>query len=382
MPYYIAQRKASSRKDAPASVIGVWPNTGLTHGSQLTPAMVGYGALGVTQSQLVADGVPSPDSFWRITVGMPRPPFIPAGNYVYNNNASNHGGTVPSGGMLIDGFSVPAGTWVCQFTDFQNTFYVEGTSGPGFVFRGCRFRGASRAPGWFNIVASPAPATSFWLHYSDFGGLGFLDAQYDESPLTMSYTSGTATLFRNYISLTSTGMNATDTNCTVVENLIEHIVFFYGDAGPPLESGPKHLNGIQWLGSPTNALVVRNKIVLENPDLNGREVNQTDAIMFNNSTGALLGTGTNIDGSTGYVVKDNWLGGGGYAEYGGLENGIPAQAANFKVTGNKFQTIGTWPLSGKFGPITNEPVWGSFGNIATNNRYGDGPNIGQLAFGS
>ena len=38
----------------------------------------------------------------------------------YNNDPNNHGGIVPAGGATIDGFTVPAGTWVAQFNDFGN----------------------------------------------------------------------------------------------------------------------------------------------------------------------------------------------------------------------------------------------------------------------
>ena len=116
-------------------------NTTITHGSQLTAAMTGPSALGVSTGQLVTISGPN-GKYWDISVGMARPSFVPAGDYVYNNDPNNHGGTVPAGGMTIDGFTVPAGVWVSQFYDFKNTMYIRGTTGPGMLFRGCRFRGA------------------------------------------------------------------------------------------------------------------------------------------------------------------------------------------------------------------------------------------------
>lgn len=344
--------------------------TTITHGSQLTTSMVGLAGLGITAGQLVTISGPS-GKFWDIQAGMARPSFVPAGNYVYNNDPNNHGGTVPAGGMVIDGFTVPAGVWVSQFYNFKNDMYIHGTSGPGILFRGCRFRGTTRAPGWFNIAYNPPANTSFWFFYSDFGGLGPADNQYDESPLTMSYTTGTATLYRNYISYTTTAMNATGVEVEAIENYVEKITCYYCPNSPPGESTSKHLNGFQFMGGPTRALILRNRIVLQNPDDAGRKIDQTDAIMFNDSTGALLGAGTNSDGSVGYQIRDNLLGGGGYTVYAGAESGNSANVRNFVLTGNKITTIGTWPNGGSYGPIAHQPAWGTYGNVKSNNTFAE-----------
>src|SRR5690348_8789932 len=66
--------------------------------------------------------------------------WCPSSDYTYDNSASNTGGVVPTGGLTIDGITVPAGAHVAQFRDFSGSvFSAQGQSGT-YVFRGCRFR--------------------------------------------------------------------------------------------------------------------------------------------------------------------------------------------------------------------------------------------------
>ena len=95
-----------------------WPNTGITHGSQLTRRWLGMEHLEIATNQLRATAVNGERISTWPTDGLPS--WIPNAPYVYNNDPNNHGGIVPAGGMLIDGFQVPAGTWVSQFNDFGN----------------------------------------------------------------------------------------------------------------------------------------------------------------------------------------------------------------------------------------------------------------------
>ena len=188
----------------------------------------------------------------------------------------------------------------------------------------------------------------------------------------MSYTTGTATLYRNYFSYTTTAMNAISVEVEAIENYVEKITCYYCPNSPPGESTSKHLNGFQFMSGPTRALVLRNHIVLQNPDEAGHPINQTDAIMFNdNYGGSLPGTGTNSDGSVGYQIRDNLFGGGGYTVYAGAESGNPADLRNLVLTGNKITTIGTWPNGGYWGPIAHQPDWGTYGNVKSNNTFAE-----------
>ena len=138
-------------------------------------------------------------------------------------------------------------------------------------------------------------------------------------------------------------------------------------------------------GGQTNALILRNVVILQSPDDAGRTINQTDAIYFKQEPGTFPGTGTNLDGSIGYAVKDNYAGGGGLTIYAGWDCSYGTCSAgslqNMKITGNQITTR-WWPNGGAIGPIAHEPAWGSYGNVATNNTWADGPRAGQLAFGS
>ena len=169
-----------------AQTAGTWGNlrlgtastnipTTITHGSQLTTSMVGPAALGVPISQLRKTPVNGKRIGTWPTDGLPS--WIPNAPYVYNNDPSNHGGIVPSGGMTIDGFAIPGGTWVAQFNDFGNdSIIINGNNDgkspnlPGIVFRGCRWRGASTAPGYLAVYNNSN--TNVWIFYSDAGGLG------------------------------------------------------------------------------------------------------------------------------------------------------------------------------------------------------------------
>src|SRR5262249_48880153 len=109
------------------------------------------------------------------------PSWIPDRPYVLTNDPNNYGGIVPSGGMVIDGFDVPEGVWISQFSDFDDQIIIYGDSAgqspafPGIMFRGYRWRGAMVAPGYLNVYKNSH--TRIWVTYSDAGGLGPADLQ-------------------------------------------------------------------------------------------------------------------------------------------------------------------------------------------------------------
>ena len=98
-------------------------------------------------------------------------------------------------------------------------------------------------------------------------------------------------------------------------------------------------------------------------------MSQTDAVSFFQDFGTFPGTGTNIDGSIGYQVRDNALAGGAYTIYAGRHRGAPADSVqNMVITGNKFSRQ-WWPRGGKYGVISAGAAWGSHGNIYDNNTF-------------
>lgn len=171
-----------------------------------------------------------------------------------------------------------------------------------------------------------------------------------------------------------TAIQPGSTGPQIIENFIEKITYFYGDPGPPGESGGKHLNGISLNGGQTNALLLRNKVLLQSPDEAGHTINQTDCVYFKQEPGKFPGTGTNVDGSRGYLVKDNYLGGGGYVIYAGWDASYgtptPGSLQNMQIVGNQITTQ-WWPNGGSGGPLAHEPTWGTYGNVKSNNTFAE-----------
>lgn len=337
--------------------------TTITHGSQLTSAMTGPGALGISSWEVMA--LPG-RGYWRGDTPLE---FSLASAYTYNNNLANKGGVVPAGGVAIDGFTVPAGVIVVQFRDFSaGNFYL--TSSQNYLFRGCRFRGPSVSIGYFNC--DPAHTGFLRLHFNDLGGLGSASGDSNNVPIDIKAASGLV-IYRNRIQFTTTGIQwniAAPTD--IIENFISDLTTFGTTA---------HLNGIMSNGGETCCRILRNNVVIQHPDTSGRDVSQTDCIGFFQDFGAFPGTGTNTDSSVGYFVDSNYVGGTGYCFYAGVNPGKPPTSVNNLKFTNNLVTTSVFSTGGSFGPITAEPPWTSQGNAATNNKWNDGTNVGQLAFG-
>lgn len=346
----------------------------LSHGKDLTRAMVGPAGLGIPTSALRKTAVNGARITTWPTDGLPS--WIPNAPYIYDNNPANHGGIVQAGGIVIDGLNVPEGTWVAQFNDFDEGMLVAGNNDdtspklPGIMFRGCRWRGAVKAPGYLNVAKNSN--TVIWLLFCEAGGLGPQDIQYNEVPFSITDATSNSIFLRNYISYTTTAIQPGASGPQIIENYVEKITLYYNGAPPPGETWGKHLNGISLNGgAQKNALVLRNKVLLQSPDDAGRLVNQTDCIAFFQDSGSFRGTGTNIDGSVGYLVKDNYIGGGAYCIYAGMNAGKPADSVrNMVLIGNQVTTQ-WWPSGGSYGPLAAQPVWNSYGNVKSNNTFAE-----------
>jgi hypothetical protein len=389
----------------------------ITHGEQLALASVGPWNLQTTaqgSESLEVVAVPS-RGYFR---GDAPEEFIPNQTYIYNDDPANKGGTVPAGGLTIDGYFVPAGTMVCQFQDLSGSdMYFQGMTGT-FLFRGCRFRNNSTGDSAQFNVANSGSGLTIHTHYCDFGGLG---PNEPDGPFIKMIGGSNHRVYRCYFSYLATAIQPNVQGMEITENIIDKITYYYGEAGTSgagPDSTTKHLNGISTEGGLTSLIIQRNRITVPSPDEStaaggtnpgqpsygsqsgqlgygsgsnpGRLTTQTDCIALFTLQGDNIG-----DDTTGIQIKDNYLGGSGYCLYGSG----PA-AKNNVYTGNKFTTK-WWTDGANHGPYTGSVVFGSNGNVNSGNVWtddygtggdgctaltdrqypaGDGPRIGQTAF--
>ncbi len=335
----------------------------ITLGSQLTLAMTGPWALqGVTQGSETFARVMSgsynnySDTSWR-----------PTDTYVYNNSPSNAGGIVPAGGMTIDGYAVPAKTVVLQFCDCSNWggLYFDADDGTSVMFRGCRFRptGGYSAPGFLNVHAF---THNIYAFFCDVGSAAPYTSTTNYLQVGFQIQNGIFTAYRNYISYVVTGMQPNSDHSECTENYICQVTLY---------NPGEHLNGISYAGGETCILCLRNNITLPRVDVLGNTIAQTDCIALFQDFGNYPGTGTNRDGSVGYKVDSNYVGGGGYCFYGTQGSGSSANA----VFSNNQVTTTIWPKGGYYGPAAHL-LSGRNGNLSTNNTWYDGRNAGRIAF--
>jgi hypothetical protein len=345
----------------------VGPNALLASASYPAPSSASSGPLTLAP-------LPVGFTFWRInsTPGSGQftlPNLWSAGAttpYVLSNSPANLGGIVPAGGMVIDGYPVVAGTYVFQFMDLSLGGFLLLSGGPPVMFRGCRIRAAASSPGFFNSETGGYTG-QFYAHFCDFGGAG--PASECDIALQVTDTGGQR-LLRNYISWVGSGIipSAPSVFCDVIENLIEDITLF---------TGTLHLNGLKFQGGDTNCRWLRNCIVFDRYDALGNQVTQTDPVGLIPTFGAFAGTGINSDGSTGYFIQGNFVGGGGYCMYLG-SNSSNSPVSNMTLTGNLW-TAGQWPNGGANGASAFAPPsgWGASGNSQSANLWADGPNAGM-----
>ncbi len=360
---------------------GSIPGGTITHGDELTLSNVGPWTLqGVakgseTLSTLTTLQLSERLSTWP-TDG--KPSWIPSTDYVYDNNPSNYGGVVPAGGMIIDGYNVPAGTWVCQFRDLSNGGVIisgdnSGTSAawPGVVFRGCRMRSTWTAPGWFN-QNSQSPGGLIWIMYSDAGApaLSLNPADMCES---IFETQGLDTRGGDHLYVIRTYLSNATTLC-FGRNSGDAFIENYGEGVSDFGDSTKHLNGIANSGGQECTLWLRNHLVF--PLESGSTI-QTDVIQMAADNGTYMGTGTNLDGSPGYTIKDNYLGGAQYILQLGLDKtNTVNDVRNVRVIGNKI-TTSVWANGGSAGISYKNPDFTLYGNTWSGNVWADGASAGQ-----
>ena len=290
-------------------------------------------------------------------------------------------GSCGAGGAVIDGYLYPAGTYVLQFMDFSQApdgFYVTSNSFP-LLLRGCRFRTVSlSAPGLLNCTEYN---NFIGVHYCDIGVTSAVCTD-GAVPVALDINGTSITgvrILRNYMSYVGTGVqpNAGSGAASVINDTIENYVekLSWFAANTP----GQHLNGICVNGGNPNWLLARNYVVAVTPDEAGNVIDQTDCLGLFEDFGSFPGTGTNSDGSVGYVVSGNYVGGTGYCIYLNASQPDIGMISNLRFT-NNLVTTSVYPAGGSFGPLANAPVWGTQGNSEANNLWADGPNAG-MSFG-
>lgn len=356
---------------------GTMPGGDVTHGDQLTLAHVGPWAVqGVAQGAETLRTVSGASLSERVSNWHPRPSWIPGTTYNPNDTSNtNYGGIVGVGGVTIDGRTYAAGTYIVQNTNFSGntTIIIEGvggTSGPfvGIVFRACRMRNYYAAPGFYS-QNSQSTGGIVAFHYCDAGGVDLVTPC--ESAFESSLHLGASDrqhILRCYISKVTSGAFGRNHGDSFVENYLREVT----DFGNPAY----HLNGFANSGSETATLWLRNNMVLVKQS---GSTQITDVIQFAADNGSYPGGGTNVDGSSGYWIKDNYLGGANYTLQLGQDTGRSTTMSNCTVSGNKF-TTSLYANSGESGLGYKGPsgayAWGSSGNTWTGNTWADGVNAG------
>jgi hypothetical protein len=351
------------------------PGGAVIHGQQLTVDHVGPWTL-----QSVAKGSESLASTtsgqlaerYSTFPGNSRPSYIPGTDYVYDDDPANHGGIVPAGGMTIDGYDIPAGTWVVQFRDLSaSSVIIEGDCGgtgstfPGVLFRGCRMRGPFSAPGWFNQNGQ-SPGGIIWALYCDGGAV--TTTAMCESIFESKGVSDADHLYviRCFLTRATTLVFLRHSGDAAIENWCDEVQDF-GDSS-------KHLNGIGNSGNQTATMWLRNHMVMaQQPG----STQLTDIIQMAADDGPYPGTGFNLDGSQGYQIRDNYLGGAAFVLQLGVDKAnTSADVSNIVATGNKV-TTSLYANGGSSGLGYKGPTWGVQGNTWSGNTWADGSDAGE-----
>ena len=302
----------------------------------------------------------------------------PTTAYAYNNNPANHGGIVPGGGLVIDGFPVAAGALVFQFMDLSagGPNLQNGVATGGVVFRGCRFRGYQDPSSSGFITVESDCTVPLYIMYGDFGGVGIdVTDQYSSNSLN-SLATKALVAYRNYFSLHGTAIQpngwagGSGEGCDVIENFMEKWV--YNPAG-----GGDHDNGVSASGGGWTCFRwLRNYIVIEATDANGLDLTQTDCMSIGSDGGASnLGTGTNADGTGGFQIRNNYCAGGSDSYYLGYNGTNTVSGLNFA---SNLLSTSSWPDGGNSGAVSFVPPWTGTTplNTKSGNLWADGPDAG------
>ncbi len=273
--------------------------SGLTHGKDLTVAMVGPAAIGITSFTASGNSVGIYDAS-----SAPYLQQIPA-------SATYDGVTVTGPHLLMQGVSISGS--------------IDVYAAMPVVIRGCKIRGS----GYWSVYPRPG-AGPVYILYSDLGGTA-IGAASDEVITTSN--DGHNVFLRNYISLGGDGFSMGSQNDQVLENYVEMFD----------PSGGAHNDGLQAAGDNNGLLIARNKILLN--------TGETGAINLGAWGGALAQ----------YVTIDaNYFAGGGWTFYGGGGQATPSH--DISVTNNVFgfdfhSTVGAYGPGPAYWDTGHNNVW-------------------------
>lgn len=315
------------------------------------------------------------------------------------NDLDLHEGKVTGSPVVIDGFTVPVGTYICQFRDFPDgyDFYCQTTTLP-IMFRGCRFRSATGlgGAGLFNDNGS-AGSQHIYLHYCDLG-LNGGELAADASGLFRIGLLGGSNhrVHRCHYTWTATALQPNTQGVSITETWIDHLFFPYGEAGTSgaFDTTAYHINGCSSEGGITDFIFERNHVEAPSPDgvtgangftaegesgygtqsgqvgygtgsNPGRTISQTDCIALFNSNFL-----TNIGSGPGAIsIADNFFAGGAFCVYAG-QHDASYPAENIGLIGNEFSTK-YWTNGGANGPVAAQPDWDVRGNAQSGNVWYD-----------
>lgn len=344
------------------------PGGDVTHGNQLTLNHVGpWTVQGVSAGAETLRTVSGASLSERVSNWHARPSWIPGTTYDVNDTSlTNYGGIVGGGGATIDGRVFAAGTYVVQNTLFSgNTSIIiegkGGTSGPfvGIVFRSCQMRNGYSAPGFYGQNSQSTDGVVAF-HYCDAGSVDL--ATVCESAFESSHNLGANDrqhVLRCYISNVTSAAFGRNSGDSFVENYVRAVT----DFGNPAY----HLNGFANSGGETATLWLRNNMVLQKQS---GSTQVTDVIQMAADNGGYPGGGANIDGSTGYVVKDNHLGGANYVLQLGRDVGRATTLAHTHIDGNTI-TTSLYANGGESGLGYKGPVaWDADDGTGDGNTWG------------
>ncbi len=222
---------------------------------------------------------------------------------------------------------------------------------------------------WFNQNGRSVGGI-VWINYSDAGGdaQGAPPSNMCESIFESKGNGPNDRLYviRSYLSV-ATLVFLRNSGDAAIENYCRDVQDF-GDSS-------KHLNGIGNSGGQKATLWLRNNMVMVK---RSDSTQLTDVIQMAADDGSYLGTGTNLDGSQGYTIKDNYLGGAAYVLQLGQDksNTTTASLRSVNVTGNRF-TTSLYPNSGQSGLGYKGPINWLVQGTWSNNSWADGANAAQ-----
>jgi hypothetical protein len=172
-------------------------------------------------------------------------------------------------------------------------------------------------------------------------------------------------VIRCYLSIATTLVFLRNSGDAAIECVGEDVIGYYNDS-------TYHLNGIANGGNEAATMWLRNRLDFSpQPGDSPWWGPQNDVVQMAADNGPYLGAGTNLDGSTGYQIRDNFLAGAAHTLQLGVDKAnTAADVRNVVATGNEFSTK-YFENCGQTAISYKTPTWGSYGNTWSGNTWAD-----------